>query len=462
MRAGLAEIDITPRTYGRLGRLIAEPAQVTGVKWPLCARALVIDDGGTRLAILTLDLNFIFTQNIREIRDHVAPAGGLDPTQIMLACSHTHNAFATTPWHAGDATDYAALDVLKELLHVLVARASRSLQPCRLKAGSAQAPGMTQNRRPLYRDAAGRLHVATHGPESGEAFAGVEGPTDDELKVLLVERDDGRCLGGLVNFAAHPTTMFSQPLYSASYIGPLTEALKAKYGGVFGFLYGLSGNLCIQKNGNGEEFTASVGAALAAAADRAITAAIPVAGDSVSMSREVLAVPLRRVTPEQIQAAKRFQRMDPAAINQTELCQALFGHDFIFHHQAPRMGQVFIDEMIGTWEYQRRLALRNPTGDIEVQVMRFGDVAVVGFASEVFCEVKHALQQTSPFRHTLFASLTNGGNGYVPTRQAFVHGGYETCTGIASQYVPEASDLLQESAWRQLQAQIVLRNQLGS
>jgi hypothetical protein len=177
-----------------------------------------------------------------------------------------------------------------------------------------------------------------------------------------------------------------------------------------------------------------------------------VQGEGIAVSREVLALPMRRVTPAQVQAAKKYQRMDPADVDQRELCQALFGHDFIFHGQRPRHVEVFVNEIIGTWEHMRRMALRHPTGDVEVQVIRLGDAAVVGFGCEPFCEVKHALQDASPFAHTLFASMTNGGSGYVPTREAFSHGGYETCTGIASQFVAEASDLLEASALRQLRA----------
>jgi len=452
LQAGISEIEITPPEHGRLGRLIAVPTQVTGVAWPLYARAFVIESGGVRCAIISIDMNFIFAQNIREIREHVACAGGLDPGNTMVACTHTHNSFNTTPWHAEDATDYANLDYLKGRLHELVTDAAASLGPCRVKAGSAQATGVTQNRRPLYRDAAGELHVGTHGPEDVENFAGPEGPVDDELKVLLFETGNGRCLGGLVNFAAHPTTMFSQPVYSSSYIGPLTEALRAKCGGVFGFLYGLSGNLCVRCGGSNEEVNRKVGDALAEVAAEAMASATPLRGEDLAVSREVLAVPLRRVTPAQIQAAKTYQRMDPAEVDGKELCQALFGHDFIFYHSSPRHVAVFVNEIIGTWEYMRRLALRHPTGDIEVQVMRLGDAAVAGFGGELFCEVKHALQDASPFAHTFFSSMTNGGTGYVPTREAFAHGGYETCTGVASQFVEEACALLKESALRQLLA----------
>ena len=98
-KAGLSEIEITPKEYGNLGRLIAEPTEVTGIVCPLYARAVVIENTGTRLAVISVDMNFIFTQNIREIREHVAVVGGLDPANIMISCTHTHNSFNTTPWH---------------------------------------------------------------------------------------------------------------------------------------------------------------------------------------------------------------------------------------------------------------------------------------------------------------------------------------------------------------------------
>jgi hypothetical protein len=75
---------------------------------------------------------------------------------------------------------------------------------------------------------------------------------------------------------------------------------------------------------------------------------------------------------------------------------------------------------------------------------------LAGFGCELFCEVKHALQAASPFAHSFFAALANGGNGYVPIREAFTHGGYETCIGIASQHDEAACDLLQASALRQI------------
>jgi hypothetical protein len=124
---------------------------------------------------------------------------------------------------------------------------------------------------------------------------------------------------------------------------------------------------------------------------------------------------MRRVTPAQIKAARRYQRTNPAQIDPKALCRELLGHDFIFYRFTPRHAEIFVSEIVCTWEYLRRRAERIPTGDIEVPVIRIGDAAIVGFGCELLCEVKHSLQSASPFAHTFFSSLTNGGHGYVRT-----------------------------------------------
>ena len=90
------------------------------------------------------------------------------------------------------------------------------------------------------------------------------------------------------------------------------------------------------------------------------------------------------------------------------------------------------------------------TEELEVQVFAIGDLAIVAFGSEVFCELKKQIQQQSPFKYTLFSTLTNGGHGYIPQRESFKHGGYETCVGVASSFTEDAADILKESALKQL------------
>lgn len=446
MKAGFAEVDITPQTLGKLGRLIAEPTQVIDVHSPLYARLAVFEDAGCRVAMLTLDMNFMFRQNIGELRAAVAEAGDLELGHVMVACSHSHNSFPTTPWHAEDGGDFGNLDYLLSFLPELTRNAVAAMQPCRIVPASVHIPGLTENRRCCYRNANGKINVGTHGPRNVPDFIGTEGDVDDQVNVFLCRADSGQCLGGIVNVAAHPTTMFSKPVYSSSYIGPLVSALNQTQGGRFGFIYGVSGDLCLAGNAQGAEFTAEVGARIAAAANRVLADAAPSDDHTIVCCRQVIDMPLRRVTREQVEAARRFRAMDPAAVEQQDLCRSLYGHDFIFYGHSTRQVEVFVNEILGTWEYQRRTAQRHLTSPLEVQVLRLGPVAIVGFTGEPFTIIKQRLQADSPFPHTFFASMVNGGHDYIPPAASHANGGYETCIGIASRFTPDASDQIEAVA----------------
>ena len=60
-----------------------------------------------------------------------------------------------------------------------------------------------------------------------------------------------------------------------------------------------------------------------------------------------------------------------------------------------------------------------------VQVLRMGDVALVGVAGEAFVEIGLAVKARSPIPHTIFLGYTNGCLGYIPTAAAYEPGGYE-------------------------------------
>jgi len=66
---------------------------------------------------------------------------------------------------------------------------------------------------------------------------------------------------------------------------------------------------------------------------------------------------------------------------------------------------------------------------IIVQVIRLGDLCLVGVSAECFTEMGIVVKGASPFPQTFFCSNANGCVGYLPTREAFAEGGYEVVTG---------------------------------
>ena len=64
-----------------------------------------------------------------------------------------------------------------------------------------------------------------------------------------------------------------------------------------------------------------------------------------------------------------------------------------------------------------------------LQIIRLGDIALVGFPGEMFGRLGLELRRRSPFRNTCIIGLANEQIGYIPDRKAYVDGGYQTWVG---------------------------------
>lgn len=466
---GFAEVDITPAPGLRMAGMV-HPPRAEGVQWPLMGRAVIFDDGAHAAAVVTLDLLCLMPSTVAELRQAITAGTGVAPADCMITCNHTHRAPYTAALMDEDP-DFAYLDFVRDRLTGAFAAAWTARAPARLKPGAIPAPGWTFNRRALFRTDMGE-QVGTQGPEWSEAFIRREGPEDDELGVLLAEGADGQALGGLVNFACHATVMGGEPVYSADYSGALVELLAREHGGVFGFLQGCAGNLWSYDLStqapvfrNGPERTRRMADALAAKAAEALAASHVLADDlaSVRTARQVLRIPQRRPTAEQVKLAKWYLEeapRDPVTgarqVDQAAFTRRFYNHPYTFYANSADVQEWFMRETLGMWEWQRRAGTRELIEDVEVQVIAVGDVAFVGYPAEYFAEFGLRTKAGSPFGCTFVAELANGWHGYVPTREAFAHGGYEPRLGFQSRLAPEAGDLMCSAA-RDLLAQVHAR-----
>ncbi|MCL4852302.1 MAG: neutral/alkaline non-lysosomal ceramidase N-terminal domain-containing protein [Bryobacteraceae bacterium] len=101
LRAGVARVDITPavsmQMYGYRDR---ECGPSNGTHDPLYAKALVLESGGSRMAIVTLDLGSIVSERLK---DEVRAKLGI--TVLLLAASHSHSAPAFLPFGSAPVRD---------------------------------------------------------------------------------------------------------------------------------------------------------------------------------------------------------------------------------------------------------------------------------------------------------------------------------------------------------------------
>ena len=90
LRAGVAKVDITPADVNQL-EVVGHRRKVTGVRDPLRAGVLVLDDGQTKAAIVTLDTIAAYDEMVKLARQRIEKEAGIPAANIMVAASHNHS-----------------------------------------------------------------------------------------------------------------------------------------------------------------------------------------------------------------------------------------------------------------------------------------------------------------------------------------------------------------------------------
>ncbi len=90
LKAGVAKIDITPPNVVDM-MISGHTRRVNGVRDPLRAGVLVLDDGTTRAAIVTMDTIGAWEPMVAAARERIEREAGVPVGHIMIAASHNHS-----------------------------------------------------------------------------------------------------------------------------------------------------------------------------------------------------------------------------------------------------------------------------------------------------------------------------------------------------------------------------------
>ena len=172
LRAGVGKVDITPQG---VTAAVGHPRPVDGVRDPIRAAVLVLDDGETRASIVTMDLLGAFDNVVDGVREAVSGAAEVPPENIMVAVSHNHSG----PDFEGNALWRADLC---EAVGRASAEAAGDMRPVSIGMAEDTISFGINRRKVINGEAVVRLNP--------------EGPNDPRVKVLRF--DDGRSLTPLV------------------------------------------------------------------------------------------------------------------------------------------------------------------------------------------------------------------------------------------------------------------------
>jgi hypothetical protein len=424
--AGAARRNITPPlaipylTSARNGT----NAPFQGVHDHLFARALVLDNGHTALAVLAVDAigydNTILGPGrdfTAELRRRVAAATGLAPGAIMLSATHSHSTPETiglTPFRSVPGVAPWLENHLDELAATIIA-AWRQRAPARARSGATRVSGIARYRRIRLRNG----KESRHGPLPPPEEVAVPWRLDEDLSLLALERADGSPLAVLLNYTAHPVVAMLLPQVSADYPGPACAVVERELpGAVCLFTQGAAGNINPVHVATNFDDVWSLGTRLGRAAITALPALQPVNEPSLAHACTRVALTPRSCPP--LAEAERLAAREPTAANLVML----------------RLARKLAEDPL--------LA--------EVQAMRLGPVRWVSLPGEPFVETGLALKQAGA---SFVVGYANGWHGYFPIRRACDEGGYEVTAGAWSRVAPGSAEQL-EDAGR------ILLNNLGT
>jgi hypothetical protein len=387
------------------------------------ACALVLD-AGIRVCIVSCDALTIPPRVLAEVSAAVAARTPLRPEHILLCATHSHHLPCTIDF-LGCQPDESWCDAMREAMIAAAIQASGALDapgsPEALRAelffGEAQEATIGRNSRILLKDGM----IGWYGYQR-EDMLRPTGPYDPDIPVLSVRRPGGEMVGEVFAVSVHNIGSLTPGARSPGFLALAAQEIERRHGGVSIFLPGAFGS---SHNRTHE----SSGVPGPESVYRVVTAVEE--GLAASRSLEVTA----------IRSLRRPFSYSVRPVDEAREARAVRAYSEKYLGSAAAATCEVFAQMRG--EMVLRQGERR---DGALQVIRLGEVALVGVPGELFARLGLAIRRRSPFRYTYVLGLVNGEIGYIPDLAAYELGGYQLWAGWHSHLAPGSGEALVDQA----------------
>ncbi|ODT97806.1 MAG: hypothetical protein ABS79_06920 [Planctomycetes bacterium SCN 63-9] len=426
---------------------------------PLYAKALVLTDGTTTAAIVTVDavaiaeIGSIPNSYLANVRAKLQQSLKLDPKHLLINASHCHG--------------IVRADIEARTVRA-VEEAYRNLVPVNAGAGAGREDRIMENRRLKLKDGTDSdvRHAYSLPPDEEVTEAG---PVDPEIGILRLDRKDGRPLAVIYNFACHPIQGVPSGGNTADIIGFASRTIEENLGegATALFLQGCGGDInpIGYKDFDHPRNAEPLGNLLGLSALRAIRAIACKPVEHFAIRNETLPLPradlAQRIAEREAEQLRLVQSLQGTTLNlkaflplavkyglSGETPSAPAAHYFrekaMDRHDLAKLDAdnranikqyaANIITMERLTRLQTNLALlkkhqaRNrasgsKTIDVEVAGLRVGDFRLVTFPGELTVRIGLNIKKRAPQPSTFVAGYTNGYIYYAPTEEQLKNAG---------------------------------------
>lgn len=399
IKAGVAAVNITPSigldNMGDYSRLC--PAK--GIGNELYAKALVLDDGDDRVALVTADIICFSEKLVQTIRRRIQSLTGIKGENVLLSASHTHSSPAIAEWDS--PSEEYLLELEKKVVGAIY-MADQEKREALIGSGIGEAK-VSINR--WQRTPTG----VRWGPNP-------DGPVDHEVDVLRIDNLNGKPVAILVNFASHPSIMGSDNLlYSGDYASYVQSIIDKVYDGqvMAMFCTGAGGDIKISlltedgsqfRYGNLEDcrrFGTIIGA------------------EAIKVAENIVTEPITKIRVKTLQVELPFVELPSIAEVEKELMEIRKG---VTELEA-KGARTEEKHMQLDWAEKTLRSLMEGTAprsvSAEVQLIRLGEeIAFFAVPGELFVEVGLKLKRKIALHGSFIVAYANGFLGYLPSKRA--------------------------------------------
>ena len=210
LRAGAHTVDATPTELPVLvnGGMTSRSQQEIGSR--ITARAIVLNDGETQLAMVVVDSCMLPRQFLDEVKVAANKRTGIPVKRQFICATHTHTA-PSCMGALGTSADPRYPLLLKRKIIEAIATAQKNLEPAQVGAAVFDANEFTALRRWVIRpdrvrnDPFGNptVRATMHAGNNWDDVIGETGPEDPDFSLISFQSLKGRPIAVLSNFSMH-------------------------------------------------------------------------------------------------------------------------------------------------------------------------------------------------------------------------------------------------------------------